>query len=283
MTKHLSSTVWLETVINFLYFFGVSPFRFRYDKKGDKYILVRSTLSTVVPVIIHAIGVFFTVYGVYMSASSPNLQNPKCIFHLAVSYSRFIIYYTLLFTFWTRRSHFETFFTCPLPSYSSLSSASSSSKKKWLTWFLCFLMIPSAITIEILSYTGVSGFYQYILATFSRHTGAKHFEVMLGLQEQTETSSSSPFHPPTPPQSELYPNFTFPPPPPPPTLSHFDFAFTTFFDFVRMYLRVCNHVAVLFCIFAGVTLHQAASNFVGWIAEEQRNQDKVHKICHTCL
>lgn len=273
--------IWLETIINFLYFLQVSPFRFKYNDNRAKYKLKTGMCSKFLCFCIHLLGVIITIVGLRNWTASQGLKNPRCVFHVVVSYSRFIIYYALLFTLWCRRSHFEDFFTSTSAlsrlSFSTKAYSTSASRAQCIAWFLCALMIPSSIAIEILDYTGTSGFYQYILATFSKAGGPQQFQEMIGFQQPETKMITDPVNTPLA-LFQVSPNFTFPPPnpphPPPPQLSVATIIFTTFFDIMKLYIRLCNHVALLFSILAAITFYQAANTFMDSVSND-RNQDKV--------
>lgn len=122
------------------------------------------------------------------------------------------------------------------------------------------LMIPVAVGLELLSYSGSPGFVEYVKHTFQSREGLRGVGSMFGW------GNSSGF-----PLPGLLPAHGVPPPP---DLTTWQFVITIIYDVVVIYVRVCNHIAVMFCILAGITLYQVVTGFVTSIVNE-RDQDKV--------
>ncbi|CAL8142916.1 unnamed protein product [Orchesella dallaii] len=274
--------IWLEIIINFLYVICVSPFKVKFNRAEGTYTVSSSFLhkvsdlknnlkvgnnlilhfnlatyvpySQVLPALTHAFGILYTLVLLYFSGSRLSLANPKCIFHSAVAYSRYIIYYALLLTFWTRRSHFESFFSATSDYVSSKLSprergndSKDETKAKIVTWICCLFMIPSSIAIDVVHYTGGSGLSDYIYKSIDK--GAGDVLSVFGSRNTSVPASSK-------------------------VITDFEYGFTLFYDFIGIYVRTCNHAAVLFCTFAAVTMYQRAVTFVASVSND-RDQEKV--------
>lgn len=266
--------VWLETVINFWYYIFASPFKVNFNPATTEYIISKSSFRTLIALAIHFFGLLVTSIALYeYTFTSRSLRNPKCVFHAVVKYSQYVIYYALIFTLFTRKSYFENFFQTFRKNSNHVDNNRLNVYAKPITLFLCLLMILSAITIEVMyyNYSEVSGFNEYIALTFNTRIGARKFEKLFRFQKDDDGSN-------TPgPGHMMGGNFTMlPPPHGPPPISQFEFLLTTFYDSLKVYIRACNHVAMLSCILAGITLHQAASRFLTEILKEKDPKKVLH-------